>query len=60
MGAVFELELNDVGNTSDQDDEMEDTEYQNITDVSVLFAVLVIFPIFRDKLPPRHQALRTC
>lgn len=46
MGAVFELELNDVGNTSDQDDEMEDTEYQNITDVSVLFAVLIIFSHF--------------
>ncbi|KAI6176469.1 Ribosomal protein S6 kinase [Aphelenchoides bicaudatus] len=32
MGAVFELELNDVSNHSDQDDEMDDTEYQNIAD----------------------------
>lgn len=31
MGAVFELELNDVP-ASDHDDEMDDVEYQNITD----------------------------
>jgi hypothetical protein len=38
MGAVFELELNEVC-ASDQDDEMEDTEYQNITDVSFLLGL---------------------
>jgi p70 ribosomal S6 kinase len=37
MGAVFEIELNDVANNSDLDDEMEeDNEYERISDVSLL------------------------
>jgi hypothetical protein len=60
MGAVFEIELNDINNSDHEEDMEEDNQYQNVSDVWINVFYIKNVIIFRAKSLLHRLVHLTC